>query len=76
MMKRFFSLLCISFSLSSIALAQSNDEYKKTEFFVGYSNGQLDGSDISFHGLNASGVYNLTRYVGIKGDFSATHHNR
>lgn len=77
MMKQIFFLLSIFAVLSGIALAQSNDEYKKTEFFVGYSNGQIDdGTNLAFHGINVSGVYNLTRYIGIKGDFSATRGGR
>lgn len=66
-------------------LAQDN----KGEFFVGYSHGQVDGSTgrfvqttddirdtgaLKFHGFEASGVYNVSRYVGLKADVSATFH--
>ena len=30
----------------------------------------------SFHGFNVSGVYNVSRYIGIKGDVSGTYSNR
>lgn len=78
---------------SAIVTAQSStDGYKKGEFFIGYSNGQIDtglgdidaaeefGIDIdereSFHGFNASGVYNVSRYFGIKADVSGVYNDR
>ncbi len=79
------SLVC-----ASIGLAQTSD-YKKSEFFVGYSNNQVDtglDSDTdnefrdffndrkSFHGFNASATYNVTRYVGITADVSGTYNNQ
>ena len=68
---------------ASIAAAQS--DYKKFEFFGGYSHNRVDtglgDSDPSvqdifderegFHGFEVSATGNLTRYIGIKGDFSA-----
>lgn len=77
-----FGLLMLS---ASVIFAQtSTSDIKKGEVYVGYSNGQIDtgidsGSSIndffrdreSFNGFEASGVYNLGRYWGIKGDFSA-----
>jgi Outer membrane protein beta-barrel domain len=82
------SILC-----ASVGLAQTTttSDYKKSEFFVGYSNGQVDsglnsnsGNNFrdffndreSFHGFNASGTYNVTRYVGITGDVSGTYNNK
>ena len=78
---------------ASIGLAQTTNtsDYKKSEFFVGYSNNQVDtGIDTedgdefdeffnereSFHGVNVTGTYNVTRYVGITGDVSATFKNQ
>ena len=73
---------------AAAAFAQTTavDDYKKVEVFVGYSNGQVDtgldsGSTVrdffrdraNFNGFNASGVYNLNRYFGIKGDVSGTY---
>lgn len=73
---------------SAVAQAQPVDDYKKGEFYVGYSNGQVDtGVDSgnsaldffrdreNFNGVNVSGVYNFSRYVGVKGDMSATFNN-
>lgn len=70
------------------AMAQTSN-YKKSEFYVGYSNNQVDtgansGSGLgnffddrlSFHGVNVSGVYNVSRYVGIKGDISGTYKSK
>jgi len=80
------TVLCASFGL-----AQNTSDYKKSEFFVGYSNNQVDtglnssdGNQFqnffndreSFHGVNVSGTYNVTRYVGITGDVSATYNNK
>jgi hypothetical protein len=75
------SLIC-----ASLGLAQS--DYKKAEVFVGYSNNQVDtGIETNdtndfdeffqeretFHGFNAAGVYNFSRFVGVKGDVSGTY---
>ena len=88
MFKRLISALSIAIISVVAASAQAVDDYKKGEFFVGYSNGQVDtgldsGSSVrdffrdraNFNGFNASGVYNVTRYVGIKGDVSGTYNN-
>ena len=83
-------ILAISLSaLSAVAaIGQTVDDNKKGEFFVGYSNGQVDtgldsGSSArdffrdraNFDGVNVSGVYNLNRYVGVKGDVSGTYNS-
>jgi hypothetical protein len=81
------TLLCASFGLAQ----NTTSDYKKSEFFVGYSNNQVDtglNSDSgtafqnffndreSFHGVNVTGTYNVSRYVGITGDVSATYKNK
>jgi hypothetical protein len=86
-----FRKAIIAFSLAAVSaasvLAQSSgDDYKKGEFYVGYSNGQVDtGVDSgnsaldffrdreNFNGVNVSGVYNVSRFIGIKGDVSGTY---
>jgi len=83
-MKKLILALCLTILASVCAFAQT--DYKKSEFFIGYSNGQVDtgansgnGVDdffddrVSFHGFNASGVVNVNRYVGITGDVSGTY---
>jgi len=76
------SIATIIIACASIAAAQ--DDYKKFEFFVGYSHNRIDTGigdedpdlgDIidereGFHGFNVSATGNLTRYFGLKGDFS------
>jgi len=63
---------------SALAVAQSND-YKKFDFFGGYSynhiNNGIGEDDIidepkGFHGFNTSITGNVSRYVGLKFDFS------
>ena len=88
MFKRLFTTLSIAAMSVVAAAAQTTavDDFKKAEFFVGYSNGQVDtgldtgnsASDFfrdraNFNGFNVSGVYNVSRYVGIKGDVSGTY---
>lgn len=78
------SLMAVS-SLFTFAQTTAVDDYKKGEVYVGYSNGQIDtglesGNSAvdffqereNFNGVNVSGVYNVTRYFGVKGDVSAT----
>lgn len=88
-MKKIFLAFCLTAVSGFAAFAQNTDDYKKGEVFVGYSNGQIDtgvDSDESFgdilderetfHGLNVSGVYNVSRYFGLKADVSGTYNNR
>ena len=90
-MKKIFLAFCLTAISGLAAFAQSTDEYKKGEFFVGYSNGQVDtginredGNEFeeffnereNFNGFNVSGVYNVSRYVGIKGDVSGTYNSK
>ncbi len=82
------TLVCASFGL---AQTNTTSDYKKSEFFVGYSNNQVDtglnsesGNQFqnffndreSFHGVNVTGTYNVSRYVGITGDVSGTYNNK
>jgi opacity protein-like surface antigen len=87
-MKKFILSLSIAALTAAFTAAQTVDDYKKGEFYVGYSNGQVDtgldsGSSAvdffrdreTFHGFNVSGVYNLNRYIGVKGDISGVYNN-
>jgi opacity protein-like surface antigen len=82
-MKKYLFTAIAAAVFSTAAFAQ---DYKKTEFFAGYSHGQVDESnsrffttgnfDIGpgkFHGFNVAGVYNFSRYIGVKGDVSGTY---
>lgn len=86
-MKKIFSVFCLMIATSILAVAQS--DYKKAEFSVGYSNNQVDtGNDSgdsvqdffrdrnTFNGFDTSAVYNVQRYVGIKGNISGAYRNR
>jgi hypothetical protein len=86
-MSKFFFALLLTIATSVFAVAQS-DDYNKGEFFIGYSNGQVDtgidsGDSVNsflrdrtnFHGFNVSGVYNVSRYAGIKADVSGTYNS-
>lgn len=85
MNKLIFTLAVLAFS--AVFTAAQTDDYKKGEFYVGYSNGQVDGSTYrftesttnfrdtgasNFNGIGVAGVYNFHRYIGVKGDVSAT----
>lgn len=77
-------IVMIILALTSIAAAQAGD-YKRFEFFAGYSHNQIDtgirdddpglgdisGKRESFHGVETSVTGNVSRYVGLKFDFSA-----
>jgi opacity protein-like surface antigen len=83
----FFAILIVA--SASMAFAQSTD-YNKVEFYGGYSHNRVDTglsdndpelSDIvnereGFNGFNASITGNLTRYFGLKGDFSGHFKNK
>lgn len=64
----FYVLILTLFASISFAQTAPN-EYKKNEFYVGFS---TVGSDGDFNnGGEVSFVRNFSRYIGIKGDFSA-----
>ena len=89
-MNKLFSAFCLMIISSAFAFAQTTgSDFRKSEFFVGYSNQQIDtGVDIdspvgstvddrtTFNGFNVSGVYNVSRYVGVKGDFSGAYRSQ
>ncbi|HEX8707680.1 MAG TPA: outer membrane beta-barrel protein [Pyrinomonadaceae bacterium] len=83
-MRKLFFLPVLLFALASVSFAQTGGEYNKVEFYGGYSHNRVDTglsdddpefSDIvnereGYHGFNASVTGNLTRYVGLKADYS------
>lgn len=87
-MKKLFLAFCVVIITGVFAFAQSTSDYKKGEFYVGYSNNQVDtgansnsgnaardffNDRLSFNGFEVSGVANISRYVGIKGDISGAY---
>lgn len=86
-MKKTFLALMLLASFAMSAFAQT-DEISKGEFFAGYSinrtgvdeTGNDDIDDAleegrNFRGFNVSGVYNVSKYVGLKADFSGYYRN-
>jgi opacity protein-like surface antigen len=83
-MKKLLLIFCITMLSSIFVTAQTADDFHKGEFSVGFSNNQVDtgisddNEDLrdffrdreGFNGVEVSGVGNLNRYVGLKGDFS------
>lgn len=76
-MYKFMKAFCLTALLSVGVFAQTAaDEYNKNEFFVGYSNQQVDRGDYqTHHGFEGSYVRNVSRYFGIKGDVSGAYKN-
>jgi hypothetical protein len=72
-MNKLITALCLGIILSVCAFAQTdNDEYKKNEYYVGYSNQSNDAvGRQSLNGFEAAYVRNVHRYFGIKADVSA-----
>lgn len=90
-MNKLFLAFCLTIISSVFAFAQS--DIKRAEFYVGYSNNQVEAGNgnganngnavqnffdrrLSFNGFEASGVANVSRFFGIKGDFSAAYRNK
>ena len=82
-MKRLVTLATLILVSTITALAQ--DEYKKYEFFAGYSALRIDnlagdtdnpvvddvlGEKQTLRGFNLAGVYNFHKYIGAKFDYS------
>jgi hypothetical protein len=58
---------------SSFAFAQSKDDYNKYEIYAGYSHNRVDfgGGDYEgFNGVEGAVTGNISRYIGIKGDYA------
>jgi len=88
-MKRLIFAVCLIALSGILTLAQTKSDYNKFEVYGGFSNGQVDsgfdsGNSLrsffddrrSFNGFEASGVYNFSRYFGVKGDVSGTYNSR
>lgn len=77
-MKKILFNLILLVILSSAVMAQQGEERDKAEFFTGYSGAALfTGDDFEpiDNGFNVAAVYNVHRYIGIKGDVSGTYRN-
>ena len=76
-MIKFIKILCLTCVLTVSAFAQTQtDEYRKNEFYVGYSNQQLESGDYrTANGFEGAYVRNIHRYFGIKGSVSGAYRN-
>ena len=73
-------LVFMLFIACCAAPTMAQDDFNKNNFFVGYSNNQVDVSEDgvedsstereAFNGFNASYTRNFSRFVGIKGDYA------
>jgi len=75
-MSKLIKILCLTCVLTLTAVAQNQtDEYKKNEFFAGYSHQQNDsgGSYRPANGFTGAYVRNVHRYFGLKADVSAAY---
>ena len=64
-------LVAVCLTITSAQTQTSGAEYHKNEFYVGYSNNQIDaGNRTGLHGVEFSYTRNLSRYFGIKADLS------
>jgi hypothetical protein len=70
-------MVAVCLTIASAQSNQSSDDYHKNEFFVGYSNNQIDeGNRSGLHGFEFSYTRNISRYVGIRADVSHSLRNR
>lgn len=88
-MKKQILVFCVIIIANIFTFAQNqSDEYQKAEFFAGYSNeniirkerGDVNGpfinkDHLNTNGFNVSGVFNFSRFVGVKADFSGAYAN-
>jgi hypothetical protein len=80
----FRTMLIVTTILACASIAAAQSDYKKFEFFAGYSHNRVDTGisdedpaldDIvdereGFHGFETAATANLSRYFGLKFDFS------
>ena len=64
-------IVAVCLTITSAQTPSSGDEYHKNEFYVGYSNNQIDaGNRTGLHGAEFSYTRNFSRYFGIRADVS------
>jgi Outer membrane protein beta-barrel domain len=76
----FRTLLIVTTIVACASIAAAQDDYKKFEFFGGYSHNRVDTDSLTqnegFHGFETAATANLSRYFGLKFDFSAHFNNQ
>lgn len=70
MQKFLFSSIIVACA-ATFSYAQ-NDDYNKADIYAGFSHNRIDfGGDYEgFNGFNVSATGNISRYVGLKGDYA------
>lgn len=72
MRKLIFATIMIACA-ASFSFAQSGDDYNKYDIYAGFSHGRVDfgGGDYEgFNGAEGAITRNISRYVGLKGDYA------
>ena len=72
MRKLFFATIMIACA-TSFVFAQSNNDYNKYDIYGGFSHARVDFGDGDYEGFNgfeAAVTGNVSRYIGIKGDYA------
>ena len=83
-MRKIFLMAILIACSAPFTFAQTSDDYNKVDVFVGFSHNRVDtgisdgDEDIDdilderegFNGFNASVAGNVSRYVGLKGDYA------
>jgi len=73
---KLITAFCLAIISGVCVFAQTGEEYNRNEFFIGYSNQQVDrGEHTTFNGFEGSYVRNVNRYFGIKADVSGAYRN-
>ena len=70
-------MVAVCLTMASAQSDQSPDEYHKNDFYVGYSNNQIDeGTRRGLHGFEVAYTRNVSRFFGIKVDVSHAQRSR
>jgi hypothetical protein len=71
MRKLFFATIMIACA-TAFTFAQGSDDYNKYDVYVGYSHARVDlgGDREGFNGVEGAVTGNISRYVGLKGDYA------
>lgn len=76
----FRTMLIVTTIVACASIAAAQSDYKKFEFFGGYSHNRVDTDSLTqnegFHGFETAATANLSRYFGLKFDFSAHFNNQ
>jgi Outer membrane protein beta-barrel domain len=71
MRKLFFATILLACA-ASFSFAQNQDDYNKYDVYAGYSHARVDfgGDREGFNGVEGAVTGNISRYVGLKGDYA------